>query len=66
MASDEMHDTMVSPSEAVSRQDRIGFCGEITIGEKQQLDPLSHLLLARKQWVGARFYVRHIDLSRNL
>jgi hypothetical protein len=27
---------------------------------------LSHLLLAGKQWVGARFYVRHIDLSGNL
>jgi hypothetical protein len=57
---------MMGTPESVSRQNRIWFCGEIAIGKEQHLDPLPHLILGRGRREVQRFYVRHIDLSRNL
>ncbi len=57
---------MMGAAETVSREDGVGLRGEISIGKEQQLDPLTQLVLAQEQGVGGGFYVRHIDLSRNL
>jgi hypothetical protein len=56
----------VGTTKAVSREDRVGLGDEITIGKKQQLDPLPHLFLGHNWRVSRQIYVRHIDLSRNL
>ena len=66
VSSDKMDDAMMGAAKTVSRQDRVGLGGEITIGKKQQLDPLPHLLLGYSRRVSRQIYVRHIDLSRNL
>jgi hypothetical protein len=66
MPSDKMDDAVMGAAKAVSRQDRVGLGGEITIGKKQQLDPLSHLFLGDDRRISRQIYVRHIDLSRNL
>jgi hypothetical protein len=47
MASDEMDYAMMGAPKIVLREDLIRFCGEIAIGEVQQLDPLPYLILAR-------------------
>jgi hypothetical protein len=39
-----MDDAVMGAAKTVSCQDRVGLGGEITIGKKQQLDPLPHLL----------------------
>jgi hypothetical protein len=65
-SSDKMNDAMMGAAKTVSRQDRVGLGGEITIGKKQQLDPLPHLLLGYGRRMSRHIYVRHIDLSRNL
>jgi hypothetical protein len=65
MAADKMDDAMMGAAKAVPRQDGIGFGDEVAIGKKQQLDALPDLVLAGMR-LGAQFYVRHIDLSRNL
>jgi hypothetical protein len=57
---------MMGASEIVLRKYRIGLCGEIAVRKEQQLDPLPYLILGRRGWRDERFYVRHIDLSRNL
>jgi hypothetical protein len=46
MASDEMDYAMMGAPKIVLREDLVRFRGEIAIGEVQQLDPLSHLILA--------------------
>jgi hypothetical protein len=61
-----MNDAVMGAAETVSREDRVGLGGEITIGKKQQLDPLPHLLLVYGRRMSREIYVRHIDLSRNL
>jgi hypothetical protein len=71
MPPDEMDDPVVRPAEAELREDRIGFGGEIAIGEEQQLDAMAHLLLAQEPWLAAGhrrrwIYVSHVDLFRNL
>ena len=66
MASDKVDDAMMGPAEAISLEDRIGLGGEVTIGKEQKLDPLPHILVMRENPVAKRFYVRHVDLSRNL
>jgi len=45
--SNEVDDTMVGTTKTIFCQDRIGLCGEITISEKQELDPLAYLLLSQ-------------------
>jgi hypothetical protein len=65
MSSDEVNDAMMGTAKAVFREDYIGLCGKITIGEKQELNALADLLLVRETR-GNGFYVRHIDLSRSL
>ena len=47
MPSNEMDDTMVGTAKTIFCEDRIGLCGEITVSEKQKLDPLAYLLLGR-------------------
>ena len=66
VSSDEMNDAVMGAAKTVSRQDRVGLGGEITIREKQQLDPLPHLFLGHDRRRSGQIYVRHIDLSRNL
>jgi hypothetical protein len=66
MSSDKMDDAVMGAAKTVSREDRIGLGGEITIGKKQQLDPLPHLFLGDDRRMSRQIYVRHIDLSRNL
>jgi hypothetical protein len=66
VSSDKMDDAVMGAAKTVSRQDRVGLGGEITIGKKQQLDPLPHLLLGYGRRMSRQIYVRHIDLSRNL
>jgi len=66
MAPDEVDNPMVRTPEAVSHENRIRLGGEITIGKKQQLDPLSDLLLDWLARGGEWIYVRHVDLIRNL
>jgi hypothetical protein len=66
MAPDEMNHTVMGAAEAKLRQDGIGLRGEISIGEEQQLDPLLYLVLVQGSRAARQFYVRHIDLSRNL
>jgi hypothetical protein len=66
VSSDKMNDAMMGAAKTVSRQDCVGLGGEITIGKKQQLDPLPHLLLGYGRRMSRQIYVRHIDLSRNL
>ena len=66
MAPDKMDHAMMGAAEAVFREDGVGLRGEIPIGEEQQLDPLTQLVLAQKYGVRWRFYVSHVDLFRNL
>ena len=66
VASDEVDHAMMGPTKIVFRKNLIRFCGEIAVGEIQQLDPLPHLILDRSRCDSKRFYVRHIDLSCNL
>src|SRR5437763_1604485 len=66
MASDKVDHTVMGAAKTVSRQDGVGLGGEITIGKKQQLDPLPHLLLGDGRRMSREIYVSHIDLSRNL
>jgi hypothetical protein len=61
-----MDDAVMGAAKTVSREDRIGLGGKITIGKKQQLDPLPHLFLGDDRRMSRQIYVRHIDLSRNL
>jgi len=63
---DKMNDAVMGAAKTVLRQDRVGLGGEITIREKQQLDPLPHLFLGHDRRRSEQIYVRHIDLSRNL
>ena len=72
----EVHDPVMRPPEAVLPEDRVGLRGEIAVGEKQQLDPLPHQLLAWAARIACRagqrlhppcfIYVSHVDLFRNL
>jgi hypothetical protein len=66
VSSDKMNDAVMGAAKTVPRQDRVGLGGEITIGKKQQFDPLPHLLLSYGRQMSRQIYVRHIDLSRNL
>jgi hypothetical protein len=66
MASDKVDYAVMGAPEIVARENRIGLRGKIAIGKEQQLDPLPHLILVGKGRDSKRFYVRHIDLSRNL
>src|SRR5262249_664127 len=66
MTPDEMNDAMMGAAETKFGQDGVGLCGEITIGEEQQLYPLAQSVLGQKDRLGRRFYVSHIDLSRNV
>ena len=66
VSSDKMDDAVMGAAKTVLRQDRVGLGGEITIGKKQQLDPLPHLFLGHDRRRSGQIYVRHIDLSRNL
>ncbi len=66
-----MHDPVVGAPETVLHEDRIGFGGEVAVGEEQQLDTLANRLLARRSRIGLGFavlffYVSHVDLSGNL
>jgi len=66
-----MDDPVMRPAKTVLIEDRVGFGGEVAVGEKQQLDALPHLLLAQEPRLGRggrrrRFYVSHVDLLRNL
>ena len=45
VSSDKMNDAVMGAAKTASRQDGVGLGGEITIGKKQQLNPLPHLLL---------------------
>src|SRR6266851_707567 len=68
MPPDKMHDPVMGAPEPVLHEDRIGFGGEVAIGEKQQLDAFANRLLAWRPRIGAGlfvgiFYVSHIDLS---
>jgi hypothetical protein len=66
MAPDKMNHTVMRTAETKLRQDGVGLRCEIPIGKEQQLDPLAHLVLAQGSRAVGQFYVRHIDLSRNL
>jgi hypothetical protein len=66
VSSDKVDDAVMGAAKTVPREDRIGLGGEITIGKKQQLDPLPHLFLGDDRRMSRQIYVRHIDLSRNL
>ena len=66
MAPDEMDDAVMGPPKTILREDRIGLGGEIAIGKEQQLDTLPDLVLDRKEGQRDRFYVSHIDITRNL
>jgi hypothetical protein len=51
-------------AEPVLREDRIGLCRKVAIGEEQQLDALADILVAEAGGVGRGIYVSHIDLFR--
>jgi hypothetical protein len=64
MSSNKMDHAMMRSAESVARQHRVRFGGKVAVREKQQLDPIpDHILVGSKR---AQFYVRHVDLSRNL
>jgi hypothetical protein len=66
MAPNEMDYTMMGASKIVLREYRIGLCSEVAVRKEQQLDTLPQLILDRVGRSDERFYVSHIDLSRNL
>jgi hypothetical protein len=66
MASDEVNNAVMSPAKTVSRENCVRLGREITVGKKQQLDPLPDLLLGNGGRIGQQIYVRHVDISRNL
>ena len=57
---------VMGASKIVLREYRIGLCSEVAVRKEQQLDSLPQLILYRVGRSNERFYVRHIDLSRNL
>jgi hypothetical protein len=65
MEADEMDYPMMGTPEMVVREDRVGLRSKVAIGKEQQLDPLPHLILGLQERTDERFYVSHVDLSRN-
>src|SRR5690242_12870687 len=61
VAADKMHDAVMRPPEAVLREDRIAFGGEVAIREKQELAALANRLFrdfrasASRLWGGRLF-----------
>ena len=66
MAPDKVDDAVVRAAKAVARENRVGLGGEVAISEEQQFDTVPDRILAGGKPAGPQFYVRHIDLSRNL
>src|SRR5258708_16500887 len=71
MPPDKMHDPVMGAPETVLHEDRIGFGGEVAIGEKQPPDALTNRLLPWRPYIGpalslSLFYVTPADFSPTL